>query len=118
MAPVRDAEGVRVGNRFLVGEILGEGSFSVVYAALDEETGTPVALKVIGRDASDDALMEASLLSALRHPNVVSFYAAGSSVASKASPCTPPPGKVRTFGSSSAPVRENLLTRELKLSAT
>lgn len=65
-----------VGDRFRLGESIGSGSYSTVYGATDESTATPVALKVL-KGGEDTLLAEASLLAAIRHPNVVGYYASG-----------------------------------------
>ena len=57
-------------------EKLGEGTYGVVYKALNQETGEFVAIKKIRLEKEDDgvpstAIREISLLKNLRHPNVV-----------------------------------------------
>ena len=41
----------RVGGRYQLQGLLGEGGMALVYAATDEQTGQPVALKVLRRTA-------------------------------------------------------------------
>jgi serine/threonine protein kinase len=55
---------------------LGEGTYGVVYKALDKTTGQYVALKKIKLEKEEDgvpstAIREISLLKGLSHPNVV-----------------------------------------------
>jgi len=55
---------------------LGEGTYGVVYKAIDKVTGETVALKKIRLEKEDDgvpstAIREISLLKSLKHPNVV-----------------------------------------------
>ena len=57
-------------------EKLGEGTYGVVYKAINLETGETVAIKKIRLEKEDDgvpstAIREISLLKNLRHPNVV-----------------------------------------------
>lgn len=57
-------------------EKLGEGTYGVVYKAIDLQTGETVAIKKIRLEKEDDgvpstAIREISLLKNLKHPNVV-----------------------------------------------
>tara|TARA_B110000285_G_C14550524_1_gene349021 strand:+ start:118 stop:390 length:273 start_codon:yes stop_codon:yes gene_type:complete len=57
-------------------EKLGEGTYGVVYKAVDLQTGETVAIKKIRLEKEDDgvpstAIREISLLKNLKHPNVV-----------------------------------------------
>ena len=57
-------------------EKLGEGTYGVVYKALNQETGEFVAIKKIRLEKEDDgvpstAIREISLLKNLKHQNVV-----------------------------------------------
>src|SRR6187397_1739442 len=62
---------------------LGSGGMGEVYRAFDSRLGREVALKVIRRVAVDDEstldrlLREATLASALNHPNIVTIYETG-----------------------------------------
>jgi serine/threonine-protein kinase len=64
---------------------LGRGGMGIVYLAIREEDGSEVALKTIapsaqaGRKHLDRFLREASILSKLRHTNIVSFRDMGKS---------------------------------------
>ena len=63
--------------------LLGAGGMGEVYRAFDARLGREIALKVIRRIASDDEsaldrlLREATLASALNHPNIVTIYETG-----------------------------------------
>jgi len=57
-------------------EKLGEGTYGVVWKAVNKETGELAALKKIRLEKEDDgvpstAIREISLLKCLKHPNVV-----------------------------------------------
>ena len=57
-------------------EKLGEGTYGVVYKAINKETQQMVALKKIRLEKEDDgvpstAIREISLLKGLKHPNIV-----------------------------------------------
>lgn len=71
----------RLAGRYLVEGSLGHGRSSVVYKALDTETGTHVALKVLDPMVAADPiaaerfLREAQILRALDHPNIIKVYA-------------------------------------------
>lgn len=57
-------------------EKLGEGTYGVVYKALDRNTNEYVALKKIRLESEDEgipstAIREISLLKELNHPNIV-----------------------------------------------
>ena len=63
-------------DRYKKLEKLGEGTYGVVYKAIDKVTGETVALKKIRLEKEDDgvpstAIREMSLLKTLKHPNVV-----------------------------------------------
>eukprot|EP00996_Jenningsia_fusiforme_P000521 NODE_1461_length_1522_cov_354.034623_g1319_i0.p2 GENE.NODE_1461_length_1522_cov_354.034623_g1319_i0~~NODE_1461_length_1522_cov_354.034623_g1319_i0.p2 ORF type:complete len:308 (-),score=58.75 NODE_1461_length_1522_cov_354.034623_g1319_i0:463-1386(-) len=72
----RDGACVDQGDRYEKFEILGEGTYGVVYKARDRISGEIVALKKIRLDGMDEgipatALREISVLKALQHPNIV-----------------------------------------------
>jgi Tol biopolymer transport system component/predicted Ser/Thr protein kinase len=64
------ATGVRLGRRYVIERLIGEGGMGDVYLALDEALGTQVALKLL-RGAGPDAIREEVRLAQLvTHPNV------------------------------------------------
>ena len=65
-------------DRYQTVNVLGEGTYGVVYRAIDRTTSEVVALKKIRLDHSDEgipqtALREVSILQELHHPNVVNL---------------------------------------------
>ena len=65
-------------ERFKKVDKLGEGTYGVVYKAIDKNTGEIVALKKIRLEKEDDgvpstAIREISLLKNLNHPNCVEY---------------------------------------------
>lgn len=59
-------------------EKIGEGTYGVVYKAVNQSTGETVALKKIRLESEDEgvpstAIREISLLKELTHPNVVNL---------------------------------------------
>ena len=70
-------------GRFRVRRLVGEGAMGVVYEAVDEELGRPVALKLVRPRLSSPTrqrrlLREAQSLARLAHPNVLVVYDVGS----------------------------------------
>ena len=71
----------RLAGRYVIEGPLGRGRSSVVYKALDVETETRVALKVLDPLLAHDAVAaerfvrEAQILRSLNHPNVIKVYA-------------------------------------------
>jgi serine/threonine protein kinase len=69
--------GTRIDNRYLVNGILGRGGMGVVYDAVHEQLGRPVAIKVLGAGIAGDPiavqrfLREARTASQLTHGNIV-----------------------------------------------
>jgi hypothetical protein len=72
------AQGAVVGERYLVGEVLGAGAMGTVYRARDTSLGRDVALKV-HRSSADPARTqrEAVAMAQLAHPNVVGVFEVG-----------------------------------------
>ena len=65
--------------RYTVGDILGQGGYSVVKAGVNKENNKEVAIKIMNRASIDqhteNAIRnEVSLLQSLDHPNIVSAY--------------------------------------------
>jgi serine/threonine protein kinase len=68
--------GVRVGGRFLLQEVLGEGASSIIYRAFHEALGVSVAVKVFKKQRRDPEAVsrfvrEARILAQLDHSNIV-----------------------------------------------
>lgn len=70
-----------LGGRFLVEREVGRGAVGIVYRAFDEQTATPVALKIIAaRGEGSEASRferEGSVLAELDHPGIVRVVAFG-----------------------------------------
>ena len=63
--------GERLGDRYLIEELLGEGGMGAVYRAVDEKIGDAVALKVVRRSVDEQLLRdEVRLAQRVTHPNV------------------------------------------------
>ena len=91
MQGVRDHEplatiptaGERIGDRYLVEQVLGQGAAGIVYAATHEYTGRQVAIKWIHPHVATDVtnaqrfLREARAAASVQHPNVVEILDAG-----------------------------------------
>ncbi|GAV66483.1 Pkinase domain-containing protein [Cephalotus follicularis] len=66
----------KVADRYLKGEVLGEGTYGVVYKAIDSKTGQTVAIKKIRLGKQKEgvnftALREIKLLKELKDPNII-----------------------------------------------
>lgn len=74
----RSGGGAVVGGRYRVGGLLGRGGMGAVYRALDEGTGTWVALKRLAADRLGElgAMFEREYrtLASLRHGSIVSVF--------------------------------------------
>jgi tetratricopeptide (TPR) repeat protein len=75
--------GRTLGGRFRVEREVGRGGAGVVYRAMDDETGAPVALKVVsgevGVSPQEEARLarEGAVLRSLDHPGIVRIVASG-----------------------------------------
>ena len=75
--PLRPPAAFHGTERFAVGRRLGEGSFGVVYEAIDQRNAGRVALKVLRRPTADWLYRfkrEFRALADFSHPNVVQLY--------------------------------------------
>jgi serine/threonine-protein kinase len=69
-----------VGGKYLLQRRIGEGGMGLVWAARNELTHGPVALKILADPRPEDRarlLREARVIGSLRHPNVVEVYDVG-----------------------------------------
>ncbi|MDF1753067.1 MAG: protein kinase [Verrucomicrobiales bacterium] len=72
-------------GRYIIEEIIGEGTFGTVYKGFDPNLNRMVAIKLIHRDrialleSIDDWFEEARLLATLNHPGIVPVYDADQS---------------------------------------
>ncbi len=72
--------GRRIGERFVVEQLLGQGRSSAVYRALDLRSHSHVALKVLDPFLADDPVnrerfaREVQIIRSLDHPNIVRLY--------------------------------------------
>ncbi|HVG59990.1 MAG TPA: protein kinase [Hyalangium sp.] len=68
-----------IARRFVLEAEIGEGGMGTVYRGRDEETGAPVAVKLIAGKAEQDPrfMREAHVLSNLNHPAIVRHIAHG-----------------------------------------
>ena len=73
-----------IADRYELGDIIGTGGMSDVYAATDVALGRPVAVKMLKIDMARDENFrerfrrEAQNSARLNHPNIVSVYDTGS----------------------------------------
>jgi serine/threonine-protein kinase len=83
--PLQDRLAAALAGRYTVDRVLGVGGMGTVFLARDATLDRPVAIKVIAPDLATNGelrqrfLLEARTVARLRHPNVVSVYAAGES---------------------------------------
>src|SRR5947208_507027 len=72
--------GTIVAERFIIERAAGSGAMGAIYRALDQQTGEPVALKVLLVDRptfADRFVREARVLADLQHPRIVRYVAHG-----------------------------------------
>src|SRR5262245_28428882 len=73
-------DGDVVASRFVLEQLTGSGGLGDVYRAVDRQTGTPVAGKILHARSDLDAqrfTREAHVLMDLRHPRIVRYVAHG-----------------------------------------
>jgi serine/threonine-protein kinase len=81
--PPRDRSGTVVDGRYQLEERIGRGASAEVYRALDGQTGTSVAIKILrGTDGRDHEAVarfqrEAEVQAMIRHRNVAGLFASG-----------------------------------------
>ena len=65
-----------IGNRYILGDMLGKGAFGKVFKAIDVKTGTTVAvklIKIVNGKIPDEDRNEIKLLKRVKHPNIVKY---------------------------------------------
>lgn len=73
----------RVIGPFELGDRIGVGGMGIVYRALYTKTATPVAIKILSPDLSNEESLqrrferEISILKKLQHPHIVRYYGGG-----------------------------------------
>ncbi len=81
-------QGLRLGGRYEIGELLGRGGMAEVRKAQDTRLGRTVAVKRLRTDLATDPTFqarfrrEAQSAAGLNHPNIVSVYDTGEEVSS------------------------------------
>lgn len=81
-SPGRAENPVSPGSRWKKGKLLGRGTFGHVYVGFNSESGEMCAMKEVtllsddakSRESAKQLMQEISLLSRLRHPNIVQYY--------------------------------------------
>ncbi len=82
-SPANPARGDRIGEKYVVERVLGQGAAGVVYEAVHDYTGRRVAIKWLHPHVAADAtnaarfLREAHSAASVQHPNVVEILDAG-----------------------------------------
>jgi serine/threonine protein kinase len=96
-------------KRFELGRCLGEGGMGIVYEALDQESGTRVALKTLRHMTADSLTRlkrEFRAMQDVEHPNLVSLGELASEDERKAARCATsscaPPSVTRSTSIASA----------------
>src|SRR5689334_4046887 len=67
-----------VANRYALGQKIGSGGMGDVFRAVDQQTNTPVAVKVLKAELADGEMVarfrrEGEALRQLNHPNIVAL---------------------------------------------
>lgn len=80
--PVPADDAITLGDRYLLGNVIGRGGMADVYRATDQLLSRPVAIKVLRETADDEAdrrrfTAEATTLARLNHVNLVMVLDAG-----------------------------------------
>ncbi|XP_050225159.1 mitogen-activated protein kinase kinase kinase YODA-like [Mercurialis annua] len=81
-SPGRAENPVSPGSRWKKGKLLGRGTFGHVYVGFNSESGEMCAMKEVtlfsddakSKESAKQLMQEISLLSRLRHPNIVQYY--------------------------------------------
>ncbi|XP_010255322.1 PREDICTED: mitogen-activated protein kinase kinase kinase YODA-like [Nelumbo nucifera] len=81
-SPGRAENPISPGSRWKKGRLLGRGTFGHVYVGFNSESGEMCAMKEVilfsddakSRESAKQLCQEISLLSRLRHPNIVQYY--------------------------------------------
>lgn len=78
-ASARLGPGAQLDGRYLLSELIGQGSSAAVYRGTDTRLGRSVAVKVFYRPATDLTMLarqrtEIRFLATLNHPNLVAIY--------------------------------------------
>nr|DAD47333.1 TPA_asm: hypothetical protein HUJ06_017270 [Nelumbo nucifera] len=81
-SPGRAENPTSPGSRWKKGRLLGRGTFGHVYVGFNSESGEMCAMKEVtlfsddakSRESAKQLMQEISLLSRLRHPNIVQYY--------------------------------------------
>ncbi|OSX74149.1 hypothetical protein BU14_0306s0027 [Porphyra umbilicalis] len=76
---LRTASARSLEDYYIVGEVLGEGSFAKVHRGVDRETGEEVAIKIVSKAGYtarelEYVVREVAIMRELDHPNVVTTY--------------------------------------------
>ncbi|KAL8139749.1 hypothetical protein V2J09_005770 [Rumex salicifolius] len=81
-SPARTENPLSPGSRWKKGKLLGRGTFGHVYVGFNSETGEMCAMKEVtlfsddakSKESAKQLQQEITLLSRLRHPNIVQYY--------------------------------------------
>lgn len=81
---MQDLVGTVIANHFRLDQVIGEGGLSFVFKATDLYSGQPSAVKFLKKGITSNRIedifrfrREATLVSELRHPNIVRIYEVG-----------------------------------------